>query len=72
MSGLRISDSPTRIALTPASLERFNVLSGVNAAFAHDNFIRWDGFNRAERGCDICLEGFEVAVIDADDFCVCL
>ena len=43
------------------------VLVCIDAAFADDNFIGWDGVSQVEGGCDVCVEGFQVSIIDAND-----
>ena len=45
------------------------VLVCIDATFADNNFIGWDGVSQVEGGCDVCVEGFQISVIDANDFC---
>ena len=40
----------------------------IDATFADDNFIGWDGVSQAEGGRDVCVEGFQISVIDANNF----
>ena len=36
---------------------------------ADDNFVGWDRVSQLEGGRDVCVEGFQISVINANDFC---
>lgn len=55
----------------PRFSEFQNILVCIDATFADDNLIGWDGRSQTESGLDVRVEGSQVSVIDANDFCAC-
>ena len=69
-----ISDSPTKIACAPQRGKAFDIRAGMNAAFGHQQFFRPAGAlaqlrRQTFRRAQIHLEGFQIAIVHADELC---